>query len=197
MIRTPPLGWPRTGLAAAMLHVGLIPRPAFPVQPDLAAPVHIDAEQRHDNVPRLRASIPVQSSSNSPELPHPRSRSRTDHRSIIACPCINFVPYSRYQRPGQREKGCQDEKKQAPRLREARNLEASSEEKSGRPDLNRGPHGPEPCALSELRYAPNTIEHYNRRVSFWQAEFAGRFSAPVDWFSGSPRFPLHTRSTET
>ena len=26
--------------------------------------------------------------------------------------------------------------------------------KSGRADLNRRPHGPEPCALSELRYAP-------------------------------------------
>ncbi len=26
--------------------------------------------------------------------------------------------------------------------------------KSGRPDLNRGPHAPEACALTELRYAP-------------------------------------------
>ena len=27
--------------------------------------------------------------------------------------------------------------------------------KSGREDLNLRPHGPEPCALTELRYAPN------------------------------------------
>ena len=26
---------------------------------------------------------------------------------------------------------------------------------SGRGDLNPGPHGPDPCALAELRYAPN------------------------------------------
>ena len=26
---------------------------------------------------------------------------------------------------------------------------------SGRGDLNPGPHGPEPCALTGLRYAPN------------------------------------------
>jgi hypothetical protein len=25
---------------------------------------------------------------------------------------------------------------------------------SGRPDLNWGPHGPEPCALAELSHAP-------------------------------------------
>jgi hypothetical protein len=29
------------------------------------------------------------------------------------------------------------------------------ETKSGREDLNLRPHGPEPCALTELRYAPN------------------------------------------
>jgi hypothetical protein len=27
-------------------------------------------------------------------------------------------------------------------------------EQSGRADLNRRPHGPEPCALTGLRYAP-------------------------------------------
>ena len=27
--------------------------------------------------------------------------------------------------------------------------------KSGRPDLNRRPHGPEPCTLAGLSYAPN------------------------------------------
>ena len=28
---------------------------------------------------------------------------------------------------------------------------------SERADLNRGPHGPEPCALAKLRYAPNNV----------------------------------------
>ena len=32
-------------------------------------------------------------------------------------------------------------------------------QKSGRADLNRGPHGPEPCALAKLRYAPNNLHH--------------------------------------
>jgi hypothetical protein len=32
---------------------------------------------------------------------------------------------------------------------------------SGRRDLNSGPHGPEPCALAGLRYAPSAWD-YNR-----------------------------------
>ena len=32
---------------------------------------------------------------------------------------------------------------------------APRKRKSGREDLNLRPHGPEPCALTELRYAPN------------------------------------------
>ena len=38
---------------------------------------------------------------------------------------------------------------------------------SGRRDLNSGPHGPEPCALAGLRYAPNDWD-YNRANHLWQ-----------------------------
>jgi hypothetical protein len=39
-------------------------------------------------------------------------------------------------------------------------LGVSSSLKSGREDLNLRPHGPEPCALTGLRYAPPTREDY-------------------------------------
>jgi hypothetical protein len=39
--------------------------------------------------------------------------------------------------------------------------------KSGRRDLNSGPHGPEPCALAGLRYAPNDRD-YNLANLLWQ-----------------------------
>jgi hypothetical protein len=46
--------------------------------------------------------------------------------------------------------------------------------KSGRPDLNRGPHGPKPCALSELRYAP-------------QAQVYPRYSDPSSTLAAKKR----------
>jgi hypothetical protein len=39
---------------------------------------------------------------------------------------------------------------------EAANL-AASWSRSGRADLNRRPHGPEPCALAGLSHAPNAL----------------------------------------
>ncbi len=36
---------------------------------------------------------------------------------------------------------------------------------SGRADLNRRPHGPEPCALTKLRYAPHGGHHTTKGVS--------------------------------
>jgi hypothetical protein len=39
--------------------------------------------------------------------------------------------------------------------------------KSGRRDLNSGPHGPEPCALAGLSHAPNDRD-YNLANLLWQ-----------------------------
>ena len=38
---------------------------------------------------------------------------------------------------------------------------------SGRTDLNRRPHGPEPCALAGLSHAPNAWD-YNLAIRLWQ-----------------------------
>ena len=43
-------------------------------------------------------------------------------------------------------------------------------DQSGRGDLNPGPHGPDPCALAELRYAPKVLLLYSIRA-VWQAAF--------------------------
>ena len=51
---------------------------------------------------------------------------------------------------------------------------------SGRADLNRGPHGPEPCALAGLSYAPMVVIII-QADGFWQGENFNFISRNFDW----------------
>ena len=57
-------------------------------------------------------------------------------------------------------------------------------EKSGREDLNLRPHGPKPCALTVLSYAPNkrkyTFECFDRQGHDWESTVALQDEVPQD-----------------
>ena len=59
---------------------------------------------------------------------------------------------------------------------------------SGREDLNLRPHGPEPCALTGLRYAPKLLALYP--TSPHLTSLASRMAHPPPTFSLQPPTPL-------